>query len=116
MWYVTQDDVFDGVAPVLAGVFGEFGKGRAVTKPPFPRIPFDEAMLKYGTDKPDLRNPLEIAEIGEVFAGSDFAVFSRLVDKGGGRRAIPAPGAASRPPRLLVKLTDLAPRRRAPGR
>src|SRR5471032_2871710 len=97
MSFVTQDDVFDAVAPVLAGVFEEFGKGRAVTKPPFPRIAFDDAMLKYGTDKPDLRNPLAISEIGEIFAGSDFAVFSRLLERGGVVRAIPAPGAAARP-------------------
>jgi aspartyl-tRNA synthetase len=115
MSYVTQDDVFAAVAPVLAGVFEEFGKGRAVTKPPFPRITFDDAMLKYGTDKPDLRNPLIIAEIGEVFAGSDFAVFSKLVEKGGVVRAIPAPGAASRPRSFFDKLNDWARGEGAPG-
>jgi aspartyl-tRNA synthetase len=115
MSYVTQDDVFDAVAPVLAGVFEEFGKGRAVTKPPFPRITFDDAMLKYGTDKPDLRNPLVIADVGEVFAGSDFAVFSKLVEKGGVVRAIPAPGAASRPRSFFDKLNDWARGEGAPG-
>jgi aspartyl-tRNA synthetase len=115
MSYVTQDDVFDAVAPVLAGVFEEFGKGRKVTKPPFPRIAFDDAMLKYGTDKPDLRNPLLIAEIGEIFAGSDFAVFSRLLEKGGVVRAIPAPGAASRPRSFFDKLNDWARGEGAPG-
>jgi aspartyl-tRNA synthetase len=115
MSFVTQDDVFDAVAPVLAGVFEEFGKGRAVTKPPFPRITFDDAMLKYGTDKPDLRNPLIIAEIGEVFAGSDFAVFSKLVEKGGVVRAIPAPGAAARPRSFFDKLNDWARGEGAPG-
>src|SRR5476649_1761213 len=108
MSFVTQDDVFDAVAPVLAGVFEEFGGTRKVTKPPFPRITFDDAMLKYGTDKPDLRNPLVIAEIGEVFAGSDFAVFSKLVGKGGVVRAIPAPGAAARPRSFFDKLNDWA--------
>src|SRR5471032_3526747 len=97
MSFVTQEDVFAALAPVLAGVFEEFGKGRKVTKPPFPRIAFDDSMLKYGSDKPDLRNPLVISEIGEIFAGSDFAVFSKLVGKGGVVRAIPAPGAAARP-------------------
>ena len=115
MSFVTQDDVFDAVAPVLAGVFEEFGKGRAVTKPPFPRITFDDAMLKYGTDKPDLRNPLVISEIGEVFAGSDFAVFSKLVAKGGVVRAIPAPGAAARPRSFFDKLNDWARGEGAPG-
>src|SRR5271163_834072 len=88
MSFVTQDDVFDAVAPVMAGVFEEFGRGRKVTKPPFPRITYDDAMLKYGSDKPDLRNPIEMAEIGEVFRGSGFAVFSSLVEKGGVVRAI----------------------------
>jgi aspartyl-tRNA synthetase len=115
MSFVTQDDVFDAVAPVLAGVFEELGKGRKVTKPPFPRITFDDAMLKYGTDKPDLRNPLEIAEIGEVFAGSDFAVFSKLLEKGGVVRAIPAPGAAARPRSFFDKLNDWARGEGAPG-
>jgi aspartyl-tRNA synthetase len=115
MSYVTQDDVFAAVAPVLAGVFEEFGKGRAVTKPPFPRITFEDAMLKYGTDKPDLRNPLIIAEVGEVFAGSDFAVFSKLVEKGGVVRAIPAPGAAARPRSFFDKLNDWARGEGAPG-
>src|SRR6266852_4844538 len=115
MSYVTQDDVFDAVAPVLAGVFEEFGKGRAVTKPPFPRITFEDSMLKYGTDKPDLRNPLVISEVGEVFAGSDFAVFSKLVEKGGVVRAIPAPGAASRPRSFFDKLYDWARGEGAPG-
>src|SRR6202048_243079 len=115
MSFVTQDDVFDAVAPVLAGIFEEFGKGRTVTRPPFPRITFDDAMLKYGTDKPDLRNPLLIAEIGEVFRGSDFAVFSRLVEKGGVVRAIPAPGAAARPRSFFDKLNDWAKGEGAPG-
>src|SRR5712671_4142748 len=115
MSYVTQDDVFDAVAPVLAGIFEEFGKGRKVTKPPFPRITFDDAMLKYGSDKPDLRNPLVVAEIGEIFKGSDFAVFAKLAEKGGVVRAIPAPGAASRPRSFFDKLNDWARGEGAPG-
>jgi aspartyl-tRNA synthetase len=115
MSYVTQDDVFDAVAPVLAGVFEEFGKGRKVTTPPFPRITFDDSMLKYGTDKPDLRNPLVISEIGEIFAGSDFAVFARFVARGGVVRAIPAPGAAARPRSFFDKLNDWARGEGAPG-
>src|SRR3712207_9505375 len=70
MSFVTQDDVFAAIEPVLAGVFEEFSEGRKVTPPPFPRIPFDEAMLRYGSDKPDLRNPILIADAGEVFRGS----------------------------------------------
>src|SRR5271168_2155228 len=115
MSFVTQDDVFDAVAPVMAGVFEEFGRGRKVTKPPFPRITYDDALLKYGTDKPDLRNPIEMSEIGEIFRGSDFAVFSSLVEKGGVVRAIPAPGAASRPRSFFDKLNDWARGEGAPG-
>src|ERR1700719_797589 len=93
MSFVEQDDVFNAVAPVMAGVFEEFGRGRKVTKPPFPRITYDDAQLKYGTDKPDLRNPIVMSDVGEVFRGSGFSVFSSLVEKGGVVRAIPAPGA-----------------------
>ena len=115
MSFVTQEDVFAAIEPVLAGVFEEFGNGRAVTRPPFPRIPYDEAMLKYGSDKPDLRNPLVIAEASEVFAGSGFGVFANLVAKGGVVRAIPAPGAAARPRSFFDKLNDWARGEGAPG-
>jgi aspartyl-tRNA synthetase len=97
MSYVTQEDVFAAVEPVLAGVFEEFGGGRPVTPTPFPRITYADAMRMYGTDKPDLRNPLLIADVSEVFAGSQFRAFRRIVESGGVVRAIPAPGAASRP-------------------
>jgi aspartyl-tRNA synthetase len=97
MSFVTQDDVFAAIEPVLHGVFEEFGGSRAVTPLPFPRIAYSEAMLKYGTDKPDLRNPLVIADVSEVFAGSKFRAFRRIVESGGVVRAIPAPGAAPRP-------------------
>ena len=97
MSFVTQEDVFAAIEPVLHGVFDEFGGGRAVTRPPFPRITFAEAALKYGTDKPDLRNPLVIADVSAVFAGSKFRAFQRIVENGGVVRAIPAPGSASRP-------------------
>ena len=97
MSFVTQEDVFAAIEPVLHGVFEEFGQGRAVTPAPFPRITFAEAALKYGTDKPDLRNPLVIADVSEVFAGSNFRAFKRIVEGGGIVRAIPAPGSASRP-------------------
>src|SRR5271163_3614328 len=108
MSFVTQEDVFAAVEPVLHGIFEEFGGDRKVTKPPFPRITYDDAMLKYGSDKPDLRNPIEMAEIGEVFRGSGFAVFSSLVEKGGVVRAIPAPGAAAQPRSFFDKLNEWA--------
>ena len=97
MTFVTQEDVFAAIEPVLHGVFEEFGEGRAVTPPPFPRIPFADAMLKYGTDKPDLRNPLIIADVSQVFAGSDFRAFAASSRMAACVRAIPAPGSASRP-------------------
>ncbi len=97
MSFVTQEDVFAAIEPVLYGVFKEFGGGRPVTPPPFPRIPYAETALKYGTDKPDLRNPLTIADVSDVFAGSKFRAFRRIVESGGVVRAIPAPGSAARP-------------------
>ena len=106
MSFVTQDDVFAAVAPVLAGVFEEFGQGKKVTPhDKFPRIPYAEAMLKYGTDKPDLRNPIEIVDVSEIFARADveFKAFKNKTV-----RAIPAPGAASQPRSFFDKLNEWA--------
>jgi aspartyl-tRNA synthetase len=96
-------------------VFHEFARGRSVTPPPFPRITFDDAMLKYGVDKPDLRNPLVIADVGEVFAGSEFAVFAKIVAAGGVVRAIPAPRTAERPRSFFDKMNAWAQEQGAPG-
>ena len=115
MSFVTQEDVFAALEPVLAGVFEEFGGGRKVTRPPFPRIPFETAMLNYGTDKPDLRNPLLIAEVTDAFRGSDFKMFAGAVGKGAVVRAVPAPGAADRPRSFFDKLNDWARAEGAPG-
>jgi aspartyl-tRNA synthetase len=115
MSYVTQEDVFSTIEPVLAGVFEEFGHGKKVTKPPFPRITFDEAMLKYGSDKPDLRNPIVIADVAEVFRGSGFGIFAKAIEKGQVVRGIPAPGAASRPRSWFDKLNEWAREQGAPG-
>lgn len=108
MAFATQDDVFGAIEPVLSGVFGEFGGGREVTPTPFPRLAYDESMLKYGSDKPDLRNPLVIADVSEAFRGSGFSLFARNVDKGAVVRAIPAPGAAGQPRSFFDKLNDWA--------
>ena len=97
MSFVTQDDVFAAIEPVIAGVFTEFGKGRKVTETPFPRIPYDDSMLKYGSDKPDLRNPLVIADVTEAYRDSGFGIFAKGVAAGSVVRAIPAPGGASKP-------------------
>jgi len=94
MSFVTQDDVFNAIEPVLCGVFEEFGEGKTVTKPPFPRIPYREALLKYGTDKPDLRNPILIHDVGAEFQGSGFGLFAKIVESGGVVRAVPAPKTA----------------------
>ncbi|MEQ8807203.1 MAG: aspartate--tRNA ligase [Rhodospirillales bacterium] len=98
MAYVTQDDVFAALEPVLAGVFKEFANGRKVTEGAFPRIPYKESMLKYGNDKPDLRNPIEMSNVTDTFAGSGFKVFAGMIEKNDKVRvhAIPAPGGGSR--------------------
>ncbi len=108
MSFVTQEDVFAAIEPVLHAVFEEFGGGRTVTPPPFPRITFADAALKYGTDKPDLRNPLVIADASGVFRGSGFGVFARAIESGGVVRAIPAPGAAKQPRSWFDRLNDWA--------
>jgi aspartyl-tRNA synthetase len=108
MSFVTQEDVFNTIEPVIAGVFEEFSEGRAVTKPPFPRIPYDEAMLLYGSDKPDLRNPLRITDVTQHFAGSGFGLFAKIAAAGGVVRAIPAPGTAGNPRSFFDKLNEWA--------
>jgi len=109
MSFVTQQDVFDAVEPVMRGVFEEFSGGKPVTQK-FPLIPYKEAMLKYGTDKPDLRNPLAIAELSAEFneASVTFNAFKNVIKAGGVVRGIPAPGAASQPRSWFDKLNDWA--------
>lgn len=96
MSFVTQEDVFGAIEPVLSGVFDEFSRGRSVTPPPFPRITYKDSMLKYGSDKPDLRNPIEISDVTEIFKDGSFAVFAKAIESGSVVRAIPAPGAGTR--------------------
>ncbi|MCB1413596.1 MAG: aspartate--tRNA ligase [Xanthobacteraceae bacterium] len=96
MSFVTQDDVFAAMEPVITGVFEEFAKGKPVTAD-WPRIPFADAIRKYGTDKPDLRNPLEMQEVSEHFRGSGFKVFARMLEDAKNQVwAIPGPGGGSR--------------------
>ncbi len=96
MSFVDQEDVFQAIEPVMRGVFEEFGGGRPVT-PSFPRIPYAEAMAKYGSDKPDLRNPIEMQVVSEHFAGSGFKIFAKILEQEGTEvRAIPAPTGGSR--------------------
>ena len=105
MSFVTQADVFAAIEPVLHGLFEEFADwqghsgakgGRQVSALPFRQIPYREAMLKYGSDKPDLRNPIVITDVGELFAGSGFGRFASMVAGGDVVRAIPAPGTAEK--------------------
>ena len=97
MSFVTQDDVFDAVEPVIRGVFEEFGEGKPVT-PTFPRIPYGEALRKYGVDKPDLRNPIVMQDVSDIFRGSGFKIFARILETSATAAvwAIPAPGGGSR--------------------
>src|SRR4051812_40803119 len=96
MSFVTQQDVFDAVEPVIRGVFEEFGKGKKVTQK-FPLIPYAEAMSKYGSDKPDLRNPIVMQDVSEHFRGSGFKIFARILETPGNAVwAIPAPSGGNR--------------------
>jgi aspartyl-tRNA synthetase len=109
MSFVTQQDVFDAVEPVMRGVFEEFAEGKPVTQK-FPQIPYREALLKYGSDKPDLRNPLVIADVTDEFneATVTFNAFKNIIKAGGIVRAIPAPGAARQPRSWFDKLNEWA--------
>ena len=111
MSFVEQEDVFNEIEPVLTGVFEEFTDWSVPQ--PFPRIPFSEAMLKYGSDKPDLRNPLEIHDVSDVFAGSEFAIFATTVANGGVVRAIPGPQCGSRA--ICDRMNSWAQKEGAPG-
>jgi len=108
MSFVTQEDVFNTIEPVLHGVFEEFAGDRKVSALPFPRIPYATSMLKYGSDKPDLRNPIEIADMTDSFRGSGFGIFAKAIDGGAIVRGIPAPGAASKPRSFFDKLNEWA--------
>jgi aspartyl-tRNA synthetase len=114
MSFVTQEDVFATIEPVMAGVFEEFG-GRTVTRPPFPRIPYDRALLEFGSDKPDLRNPIRIADVTAQYTGSGFGLFAGVAAQGGIVRAIPAPGAADHPRSFFDKLNVWAREQGAGG-
>ena len=109
MSFVTQDDVFAAIEPVLSGVFEEFANGKSVTAAgEYPRIPYKEALLKYGTDKPDLRNPLLITDVSEHFQGSGFGLFAGIVDKDGVVRAVPAPGTVEKSRKFFDDMNEWA--------
>lgn len=114
MSFVEQDDVFSAIEPVLAGVFAEFSDWK-VSATPFPRITYADAMLRYGTDKPDLRNPLALADVTEVFAGSGFAVFANAIANGAVVRALTATGAGEKPRSFFDKVVQLGQTLGLPG-
>jgi aspartyl-tRNA synthetase len=97
MSFVTQEDVFAAIEPVMHGVFEEFANGKPVTPYPFPRIPYRACMSMYGTDKPDLRNPIIMQDVSDPFRGGGFGLFARILeDKKNAVWAIPAPKGGSR--------------------
>ncbi|QKG71239.1 aspartate--tRNA ligase [Erythrobacter mangrovi] len=111
MSFVTQEDVFQAIEPVLAGVFEEFANGKTVTPAgTFPRIPYAESMLKYGTDKPDLRNPLIISDVTEHFTTSGFGLFEKIVGSGGRVRVVPAPNTHEKSRKFFDDMNDWARR------
>ncbi|HGG04817.1 MAG TPA: aspartate--tRNA ligase, partial [Aliiroseovarius sp.] len=113
MSFVTQQDVFDTIQPVIAGVFEEFGGGRKVDSD-WPQISYRDAALWYGTDKPDLRNPIKMQVVSEHFRGSGFAIFAKLLEQEGTEiRAIPAPGGGSR--KFCDRMNAFAQKEGLPG-
>ncbi|MBU3030467.1 aspartate--tRNA ligase [Paracoccus marinaquae] len=113
MSFVEQEDVFAAIQPVIQGLFEEFGAGRRVDTD-WPRIPFAEAMLKYGSDKPDLRNPIEMQVVSDHFRDSGFAIFAKLLEQEGTEvRAIPAPTGGSR--KFADRMNAFAQKEGLPG-
>ena len=114
MSFCTQEDVFNAIEPVLQEVFTEFSSKKVVVSP-FPRIPYAESMLKYGNDKPDLRNPIEIVDAADIWRGSGFGIFNKVLEGGGCIRAIPAPKTAEKPRSFFDKMIGYAQEQGAKG-
>jgi aspartyl-tRNA synthetase len=113
MSFVEQQDVFDTIQPVLTGIFEEFGGGKAVDQE-WPQISYKDAALWYGSDKPDLRNPIKMQVVSEHFAGSGFAIFAKLLEQDGTQiRAIPAPTGGSR--KFCDRMNAFAQKEGLPG-
>ena len=115
MSFVTQQDVFDTISPVIAGVFEEFGSNRKVDNPAeWPQISYEDSAKWYGTDKPDLRNPIKMQVVSEHFRGSGFAIFANLLEQEGTEiRAIPAPTGGSR--KFCDRMNAFAQKEGLPG-
>ena len=109
MSFVTQEEVWETMEPVMAGVFEAFADGKKVTPAgEFPRIPYSQSMLDYGTDKPDLRNPIVIKDVTDHFRTSGFGLFEKIVGSGGVVRAIPAPKTAEKSRKFFDEMNDWA--------
>ncbi len=114
MAFVTQEDVFAAVEPVLRKVFEKYGC-KKIADQKFPHITYDDAILKYGIDKPDLRNPIVISDATEIFKGSDFSIFAKAIEQGATVRAIPAPKCAAQPRSFFDKMIEFAQSHGAKG-
>ena len=117
MSFVEQEDVFKALEPIFFKLFTEFGKDKTVSKTPFKKITYKTSMLKYGTDKPDLRNPIEIFDVTEVLKREDVKldIFKKIIEKGGVVRAIPAPNTSSKPRSFFDKYNNWAKEEGAKG-
>lgn len=108
MAFATQEDVFQVIEKVLYNVFSAFSNGKTITKTPFPQITFEEAMRNYGTDKPDLRNPLKIIDVSQIFKNSDFSIFAKAIDQGQRVLGIPVSNVSEKPRSFFDKLNNWA--------
>ncbi|MDX1916491.1 MAG: aspartate--tRNA ligase [Rickettsiaceae bacterium] len=115
MSFVTQEDVFSSIEPVLYKLFSKFGSSKTVTNFPFPRITYKDSMLKYGSDKPDLRNPIEISDVTDIFRISDFAIFKDAIANGCVVRAIPVPTGFMQSRKFFDQMADYAKSEGASG-
>ncbi|OFW86757.1 MAG: aspartate--tRNA ligase, partial [Alphaproteobacteria bacterium RIFCSPHIGHO2_01_FULL_40_8] len=114
MSFATQEDVFSAIEPVLISIFQKFGKKKIEAQSTkheartFPRITYEDAMLKYGIDKPDLRNPILLSDVTEIFRNSEFSIFAKQIEQGAKIRAIPAPKCAVQPRSFFDKMIEFA--------
>jgi len=117
MSFIEQEDIFKTMEPIFFELFNEFGKGKSVSKAPFKRIKYKESMLKYGTDKPDLRNPIEIFDVTEIMKSKEVKLdmFKKLIDTGSIVRAIPAPNSYSKPRSFFDEFNNWAKEEGAKG-
>ena len=114
MSFVTQEEIFAAIEPVLKKIFSEYGV-KKVADEDFVHIKYEDAMLKYGIDKPDLRNPIIITDATEIFRGSEFSIFAKQIEQGAAIRAIPAPKCANQPRSFFDKMIEFAQSNGAKG-